>query len=48
MLRRTWSDVSSLASETRAYLVGSSLMGGACSVPWTLLPLYLDRLRALN
>jgi predicted MFS family arabinose efflux permease len=31
------------APATRRFLVGSAFMGAAWSIPWTLLPLYLDR-----
>ena len=33
-----------LTPQTRRFLAGSALMGVAQAVPWTMLPLYLDRL----
>ena len=37
-----------LSRETRAFLIGSALMGAAQAIPWTLLNLYLDRLGYTN
>ncbi len=43
MFRRYVEDLRLIRPETRAYLIGSALMGAAYAVPWTLLGLYLDR-----
>ena len=42
MLTRSLADLRLLRPETRRFLLGSALLGAAFSVPWVLLPLYLD------
>lgn len=44
MFRRYATDLRRLGPAARSYLLGSTLMGAAQAIPWTLLALYLDEL----